>query len=179
MKPAGPTCVFRTAFLREEVDPRVAAIWPRKPVPFGDLRRTWRLEHCATVNPYGDSGLCPYPASDCALAFLATTQYVVEIGGRNPMGLFRKVARSDGLRRLESKPLARDQVNGAFRSGDGRYRTDRVQPRPSSDDRSGDSEQADLHRPATRPSTAGDVLRSLDFGPRPAWLRQNGEASTE
>ena len=177
-KSAGPRCIFHTTFLQKEVDPRVQALWPTAKVPFGDLRRTWRLVHCSTVNPYGDSELCPYPASDCALAFLSVVQSATA-ASRNPMGFFRTLARSEGLRRLESKPLLRDQVRGEERPSSSTHRPVGLQQGPGSDDRGGvDEAEADLRRARRRPDAVGDVLRSLNLGPhqRPA---PTGKASAE
>lgn len=165
MKPAGPRCVFHTKFLREQIDPRVDDLWPGK-TPFGDLRRTWRLKHCATVNPYWDSEMCPYPASNCALAFLAAVQTATFSNVRNPMGLFRTLARSDGLRRLEDKPLARDQARGAEGPSDPRVAAGDPEPRPADDGVRGPGSEDHLRGARHRPVSAGDVLRSLNLGPR-------------
>lgn len=164
---AGPPCVFSTTFMREVVDPRVAGQWPAKPVPYGDLRRTWRLQHCATVNPYWDSEMCPYPASECAMAFLSSVQSATVQGTRNPLGRFRAIAKLAGLRRLEDKPLARDRDIGPQRSGDAGAPTGNPGPRPPADDaaRPGTPED-DLRRTNTRPSPIGEVLGALHLGPR-------------
>lgn len=161
---AGPRCVFHTKFLQQEVDPRVDQLWPGK-TPFGDLRRTWRMRHCATVNPYWDSEMCPYPASNCALAFLAAVQTATFTGVRNPMGLFRTLARSDGLRRLEDKPLARDQARGEEGPSLTRVAPGDPEPRPGDDGAGGTPAPEDHLRGARRrPVSAGEVLRSLNLG---------------
>jgi hypothetical protein len=165
MKATGPRCVFYTRFLQQEIDPRVAALWPSKPVPFGDLRRTWRMKHCATVNPYWDSEMCPYPASNCALAFLAAVQTATLTGVRNPMGLFRALARSDGLRRLEDKPLMRDQVRGEEGPGDARAASGHPEPGSAADDLGRDRSEDHLRGAHPRLVPAGEVLRSLNLGP--------------
>src|SRR5438552_7112299 len=59
-------CVFKSQFVREQIDPRIKSIWPD--APFGNLRRLWREQSCAETNPY-DSEWCPYSTEDCALAF--------------------------------------------------------------------------------------------------------------
>jgi hypothetical protein len=179
VKPAGPKCIFHTAFIREQIDPRVKDLWPTEKVPFGDLRRTWRLRHCATVNPYWDSEMCPYLASNCALAFLAAVQSATSVGVRNPMGLFRTLARSDGLRRLEDKPLARDQARGEEGPSLTRVAPGDPEPRPGSNGDGRDHPEDHLRGARRRPVSAGDVLRSLNLGPHSGQLRPDGPAGSE
>jgi hypothetical protein len=107
-------CVFRDPFVREQIDPRIQALWKAEygvGAPFGDLRRTWRKEHCATINPYGSEG-CPYEAKDCAMAFLAAVQSSIGPNITRPAGYFCKVARSTGIVRADNKPLTRDRKLG-------------------------------------------------------------------
>jgi hypothetical protein len=104
-------CVFRDPFVREQIDPRIQSEWKAMygcGAPFGDLRRTWRKEHCATINPYGSEG-CPYEAKDCAMAFYAAVQSSMGPHITRPAGYFRKVARSTGIVRADNKPLSRDR----------------------------------------------------------------------
>lgn len=164
-KTSGPKCMFHTKFLRDQVDPRVDQLWPGK-TPFGDLRRTWRMRHCATVNPYWDSEMCPYPASNCALAFLAAVQTATMTGVRNPMGLFRTLSRSDGLRRLEDKPLARDQARGEEGPSLSRVAAGGPEPRPGSDAGGGGHTEDHVRGARRGPVSIGDVLGSLNLGSR-------------
>ena len=160
--PARRSCIFRTEFCRAQVDPRVQSQWRArtgKAAPFGDLRRTWVREHCVRVAPA--QGLCPYREQDCALAFLSAVQTSLT-ARKNPMGYFRRVAKTLALDRLDSKPLSRDQEG------------------PSAPDRLADSdaEGSGLRGSKTRPVAIGDVLRTLDPGSRqrPA---HDGETSTK
>ena len=104
-------CVFSDSFTKEQIDPRVQREWMEahgKGAPFGDLRRSWKGEHCATINPYG-SDSCPYAREECATAFLSAVQTACSPGIRNSAAYFKKVAKSTGLTRAENKPLARDR----------------------------------------------------------------------
>lgn len=116
--------------------------------PFGDLRSMWVREHCVRLAAADD--LCPYPQEQCALSFLAAVQTSLT-ARTNPRGYFRRVAKTMALDRLEQKPLSRDQ---AHRPGDAR---------PVDH---GDGEGSGVYRPTTRPVPIGDLLRSLDLGPR-------------
>jgi hypothetical protein len=104
-------CVFRDPFVREQIDPRIQSEWKAMygcGAPFGDLRRTWRKEHCAILNPYGSEG-CSYGPKDCALAFLAAVQSSIGPNITRPAGYFRRVAKSTALVRADNKPLSRDR----------------------------------------------------------------------
>lgn len=96
-------CVFRTEFHKEQINLRLAG----KKVPFGDFTRTWRREHCATINPYGSDG-CPYASEDCSLAFLHVAQRAMDMD--RPGAYFRVHAKLTGLDRSENKPLERDRI---------------------------------------------------------------------
>lgn len=175
-------CVFRGAFVREQVDPRVKTIWEAKTgkqPPFGDLRRIWRQRHCSEVNPYG-SDTCPYSESDCAIAFLQAVEVSLARSTTNPTGYFRRVARTGGERRADAKPLtryvethSREANQGAIMTGDaqGPGHPGGRQPGPSEG-------QGDVRRPITRPVPIGDLLGAFDLGPRPG-ERDDGKASTE
>lgn len=107
-------CIFRTAFVREQVDPRVQVEWTAftgHPAPFGDLRQTFKREHCSQVNPHADPQ-CAYREEECAMAFLGAVQSVLVPGVRNPAAMFRSVARRTGLERADNKPLAREMHHG-------------------------------------------------------------------
>lgn len=110
-------CVFTTPFMIEQVYPRLYEDDPA--FPFSALIRLWRKEHCATINPYGSES-CPYPAEDCAIAFMLAAQQSA-LAKTSRVGLFKSIARSTGLTRAENKPLARDAI----------IRTDGQQNRPS------------------------------------------------
>jgi hypothetical protein len=87
--------------MREQVDPRIKAEWEaqRDDKPkWGDLRNTFRREHCRTINPYGSEN-CIFKPEDCAIAFLKGVQQ--SMGARNPHGYFIKVARSSGSLRAD------------------------------------------------------------------------------
>ena len=160
--PARRSCIFRTEFCRAQVDPRVQSQWRArtgKAAPFGDLRRTWVREHCVRVAPA--EGLCPYPERDCALAFLAAVQTSLT-AETNPMGYFRRVAKTLALERLDNKPLSRDQEG----------------PRDRDPVDQGDGSGQGLRSATTRLLAIGDVLGSLNLGSRqgPA---HDGEESTK
>jgi hypothetical protein len=190
-------CVFRGAFIREQVDPRVKTMWlakTGKQPPFGDLRRIWRQRHCNEVNPYG-SETCPYTEADCSLAFLQSVEVSLARSTSNPVGYFRRVARSNGERRAETKPLLRD-LRHTDNSDVVRRRMDEVgdshgasqdpimdgNAQGPGDPRSSPSGPAegpgDVPRPITRPVPIGDLLGALDLRPRPG-PRDDGEAGTQ
>lgn len=157
-------CVFSTEFVREQVDPRVKEAFAAhgRKAPFGDLRQQWRRQHCQTLNPYS-SDFCPYPAEDCALAFLAAVERSADKA--SPVGYFRKIARSMALDRADHKPLERER---------------------GTTPRSGHASPLEIHpeegqglRGADRgPQSVGDLLRSLDLGPRQRQA-DDGKAGTE
>ena len=153
------SCCFKDPFTREQVDPRVQALWEStygKKAPFGNLRQMWVREHCRTVAPYDD---CPYDKQDCALSFLGAVEQVTGAAKReHPTGYFRSVARTLGYRRAEDKPLARLGLTGTANEG--------ALPGPG------------LRSTKTGPIAIGDVLKSLDLGPRerPA---KDGQASAK
>lgn len=94
-------CVFGTDFVREQIDPRVKAEWAdaRDDKPkWGDLRNTFRREHCATVNPWG-SETCPFPVEQCGIAFLKAVQQSLK--ARNAHAYFIRVARASGSYRAD------------------------------------------------------------------------------
>lgn len=103
-------CVFGGSFIREQIDPRVQAIWQerwKKPARFGELRRLFRERHCRAVNPYG-SQTCPYPEKDCAMSFLRAVEVSID-KSESSLGYYRAVCLSSGARRADEKPLARDR----------------------------------------------------------------------
>lgn len=165
-------CVFRGTFIREQVDPRVKAAWPGR-APWGDLRKTWKGEHCVRVSGTGYPDDCPYVEEDCALAFLQCVLSVVDAD--RPMALFRTRAKMMGAERADNKPLAREGDPKGRRSHlDEERRQD-----PSRRDVQGIPGVSPPYLPhaAVRPTQIGDVLRSYDFGSRQG-RADDGEEST-
>jgi len=174
-------CVFRSAFLREQVDPKVKAEWAARfgqPAPFGNLRRMWRSEHCETLNPY-ESESCAYPEQDCAMAFLVATRRT-ENAARSAgtaTGYFRAVCRTMALERADDKPLERERRHaqgpghtGASRPSDAAGLVRGV-PLAGGDwtPGAGDpsvADTADMRRAHARPVSVAQLLGSLDLGPR-------------
>lgn len=94
-------CVFNDDFVRDQIDPRIKTEWEarRDDKPkWGDLRTTFRKEHCRRINPWGSES-CPFKPEDCALAFLQGVQR--SLVARNPHGYFVQVARSGGAARAD------------------------------------------------------------------------------
>ena len=139
-------CVFATAFVREQVDPRVKEAFAAggRKAPFGDLRQQWRKEHCRVLNPYS-SDSCPYKAEECAMAFLAAVEHSADKA--SPVGYFRKIARTMALDRADNKPLERDHGQGP-----GNARPVPVDP----------EERRELRGADRGPESIGDLLRALD-----------------
>jgi hypothetical protein len=90
------------------------------------------------------------------MAFLSAVQQSAD--KRSPVGYFKKVAKTMALDRAENKPLARDAAPRPGRP---------TAPAPGPDAGRG------MPSPFARPSPVGDVLRSLDFGPRPPAQRRD------
>lgn len=184
-KPTGNTkphvdrypCVFRERIIREDIDPRVSMLWkssyPGK-VPFGDLRRIWKYEHCRKLNP-GGSGFCRFTREDCALAFFTAVQHALDPGViDNPVGYYRRLAVSMAIDRADRRPLEREigpRDQGGAGAGD--------QPRPGGVDpvhggapvllaRDPDvsEEEASLRRSHARPVRIGELLGTLNLGAR-------------
>lgn len=169
-------CVFRGALVRERADPKIAKRWLHKrgePAPFGDLRRIFRREHCSQINPYG-SELCPYRESQCVDAFLDDVLMSLARADKNPVGYFRRLTKTSGMKRAEEKPLSRHPQAAILVSHEA--------PPPGGSGQPGASDQdpqqgPGVSRPKTRFVTVGSVLRALDLGSRqePA---PDGETST-
>jgi len=158
-------CVFLGPIIRDEVNPILYDQFPK--LPFGAFQRAWRKQHCATINPYGSES-CPYDERDCAMAFLAAAEDAMA-AKTSPVGLFRAIARSTGLRRSESKPLARYRI----------VRTDghevgspdlRRSPTTGPDDdlvgRPGVPRQEPMGRAGTVPSVGAERVRGTDHRPQ-------------
>ena len=191
-RPSRWPCIFRGHFIREQVDPRVKTLWERttgKPAPFGRLRLAFQKEHCRSINPYGSDG-CPYREEECAIAFLGTVQSSLLPWIEDPAAYFVKVARSTGIERADNKPLAREmhREEGPGHDGDlrgghparrrrdlapvrGRNPSQRVVPEVL-------DEEDHLRRAHARPDAIGNLLGSLNLGPRqgPA---HDGKESTQ
>lgn len=143
------SCCFKEPFTREQVDPRVKAKWEAaygKRAPFGNLRAMWVREHCQILAPYDDAD-CPYDKVDCALSFLTAVEVVTEVKRVSPTGYFRSVARTLAFGRAEDKPLARQRDTGAGQQRD-------------------EAGPLGVRRAPRGPERLGDLLRSLDVGPR-------------
>ena len=185
---ARQSCVFRSRFIREEIDPRVKVLWERttgQSAPFGRLRMNFQREHCRAINPYG--GECPYREEECGTAFLAAVQNSLLPWITDPAAYFVKVARSSGIERADNKPLAREMHReqtgsgntGDVRGGHGpRFDGDLAVVRSSNAIRDIRPEEDNLRRSHARPIAIGDLLGSIDPRPRqgPA---DDGKASPE
>lgn len=160
-------CVFSTSFIRDGIDPRVAAVWQDEfgtKAPFGKLRLMWKEQHCIKVDPYNTG--CPYPVEDCSLAFLAAVQRTAGAHPAHPTGYFRAVALSMGLDRADNKPLARDTLS----------RTDVHKEGHPGSPSSGPEAGPGVHRPDRGPIRIGELLGAVDLGPhqRPSKDEQEG-----
>lgn len=144
-------CILRSHELHAEIDPAIQHDWHvtygTVKVPFGDLRRQWKQQHCRTLNPYGSED-CPYPDDECLRAFMSCVRLVTQIRRRSPIGYFRVVAKMEAARRADEKPHAA--------------------PRPShaADTTQGVTPGQWLSRATARPVSIGDVLRALDLRSR-------------
>ena len=160
-------CIFRGAFIREQVDPRVKELWERttgSKAPFGRLRMNFQRQHCATINPYGSED-CPYREEECAMAFLSTVQNVLLPWITDPAAYFVKVAKSTGIERADNKPLARERHREEGSSD--RRRADAGHAPGHPRDAGGESaDEARLHSARRRPESIGTLLGSLDLGAR-------------
>lgn len=160
-RPNQVPCVFRGSFIREQVDPRIKAAWPA-PIPWGDLRKTWKSQHCLRVSGTGYPEDCPYSEEDCALSFLQCALSVLEAD--RPMAAFRVLSKMRGAERADNKPLAREG-DQKRRNGD---MAGQRGPAPSRGDvpKVPGVSPAYLPHAPVRPTQIGDVLRSYDFGSR-------------
>lgn len=173
-------CVFRTAFIREEIDPRVQRAWQETyetGAPFGKLRQMWKTVHCSKVDPYNTG--CPYSESDCGMAFLIAVERTVGAHPDRPTGYFRAVALTLGLDRADNKPLARDIVRRmdvrkeGHTTGPRRSPTEGLPRTRPMDARTGDDrlraggldEGPVVHGANHRPQRIGELLGNLDLRP--------------
>lgn len=107
VRPQAWTCIFVDG-LSKEADDQVQREWKEtrgEGAPFGSLRKSFREQHCATLNPYG-SDQCPYPPTACVLAFLVSVQR--SLSAEDPRVYFRVVTKSLATQRADTKPLSRD-----------------------------------------------------------------------
>ena len=175
-RPDQVPCVFRTSFIREQIDPRIKAAWPGR-APWGDLRKTWKTEYCLRVNPTGYPEDCPFSEEDCALTFLQAVLIVTE--AERPGALFRRVAATRGMERADQRPLARDRVPQGRPLHLGETSTVRDVVRPMGPGEVGavagsESKRNAMSRRGARPISIGEVLGALDFGARQG-SAQDGE----
>ena len=178
-KPSLRPCVFKEAFVRTQIDPRVKEIWEKatgQPAPFGRLRRAFQQGHCAKINFYTGSE-CPYRPEECAMAFLSGVQNATLPWIEDPAAYFVKLVESTGITRADEKPLARERhrEEGSRDAGPAGDRHPAGQGRHGS----GGAEDEDrLRRAAHRPEAIGSLLGSLDLGPHQG-RGPDGSESTE
>lgn len=164
-----PPCIFKGAFIREQVDPRIKEEWGASHTgrpPWGDWRKQWKLEHCRRVSGSGFPEDCAYDEQQCATAFLQAARIAMD--GEKPGALFRAVAAVSGMRRADDKPLARDLERPARAGG--------PPGRPLAVGASGTAAErlravaaeAERHLSGrrARPVHIGQMLRPDDTGPR-------------
>lgn len=180
-------CVFNGDFIREQIDPRVKEEWTahRTDKPkFGDLRNTFRREHCRAVNPWG-SETCPFREEDCAIAFWKAV--AESLGARNAHGYFIRVARTSGALRADMAVArraddARMRTHAATRAPEARpvggpdrpgvpTRSEAGMAEDGSPPAEGAAEsgsgEGGVRRPLSRPRLIGDLLREADLRSRP------------
>jgi hypothetical protein len=180
-------CIFKTAFLKEQVLPR---LWREHPkTPIGAFTRQFRSIHCSIVNPYGED--CPYSPEDCAIAFYVSAEQTMRQAKSSPVGLFKMITKTKALDRVEKKPLAReryDRTDGQ-QEGPGGLR---IGPRPGPMDvlevpdgsdrarRVAGQQPVGLRGDSHRPQSLGDMLRGDGEGSRTQpYRRHEGEAGSD
>lgn len=173
-------CIFKTPLATERLDPAIKTLWAsrRSDRPkWGDLRTTFRKQHCRNVNPWG-SATCPFRPTDCAMAFYRAIEQA--LAARNPYAYFISVCRSTGAARadLGVELRARMRTDVTDETGVDRATHPGVPARPTDRLRAvgddpvvrgvdRDSTARGVRRVATGPVPLGDVLGGLDLGPRP------------
>ena len=180
-----PKCVFAHEMFHS-VDDQVDNLYKAsgKRAPFGDFRRSWWRYHCLELS---GPDHCPYLPRDCALAFLRVAQ--LSVAADRPGAMFRVIAKDHAIRRLEGKPLARDQksstppawldagrVGSDPQQGDQSGPDQRLLP-PADRDTVGMGENRQpMRRSLSRPTRIGDLLRRNTTRSRevPADDRQEG-----
>lgn len=142
--------------------------------PFGDLRNQFRRQHCRTINPYGSEG-CPYNTDTCALAFMDAVRVTCDARPKVPVGYFRKVAKTMGAIRADSKPLARERGRIFVLVGD----EDEPNPRAGRPEHL-ETGPGEVRSPAARPVAIGDLFRQIRVEPRQGSGQADaGEEGTE
>lgn len=170
-------CIFKQPIATERLDPAIKKLWEsrRSDRPkWGDLRNTFRREHCYRLNPWG-SETCPFKVESCAMAFYTAVEQSLD--ARNPYGYFISVCRSSGAMRadlgVELRARMRTDVSqlGGARVDDLRERPmDRVPPerqRPVVPSVETGEPSRSLRGSAVRPTPLGDVLGTLGLGSHP------------
>lgn len=160
-------CLF-THEIFHSVDDAVDRLYKErgKRAPFGDFRRTWWRYHCLQLSGPDN---CPYEPRDCALAFYRVAQLSVD--ATRPGAMFRVIARDHAVKRLEGKPLARDQesrspftrpkprgVEAAQGPGDESGPDQRLLPPASGHSVALGEDGLPVHRPLSRPVRIGTLL---------------------
>jgi len=167
-------CIFKMPIATERLDPAIKKLWESRRADrpkWGDLRNTFRREHCYRLNPWG-SDTCPFIESSCAMAFYSAVEQSLD--ARNPYGYFRSVCRSTGAARadlgVERKARMRTDEGGAgasrLREGPSTGLREERQP-PLIPGVEADVAVRGVRGTSARPTALGDVLRTLDLGSRP------------
>lgn len=170
-------CIFKMPIATERLDPAVKKMWEsqRDDRPkWGDLRNTFRRQHCYRLNPWG-SETCPFKPESCALAFYEALRQ--SLNARNPYGYFISVCRSSGALRadlgVELRARMRTDVSRLEGAGLDSLRErpmDRVPPereRPVVRRVDAEEPARGLRGSAARPTPIGDLLGSLGLGSHP------------
>lgn len=166
-------CIFKGEMAVQRLDPAVKKLWDsrRQDRPkWGDLRNTFRREHCYRINPWG-SETCPFAEAACGLAFYNAVDQ--SLYARNPYGYFRSVCRSTGAARADLGQELRARMRtdegragrGGLRAGPPDGLRDERQP-PLVRGVEGSQPVGGVRGATAQPTALGDVLRTLDLGPR-------------
>lgn len=168
----------------EMVDKPVDEMWKAAfkvgRTPFGDLRNQFRRQHCRTINPYGSQD-CPYNIDVCALAFMDAVRVTCDARPKVPVGYFRKVAKTMGAIRADSKPLARERrsrINVLVESGAAEFSEQHADQGGSPPEGLGQA-GGEVPRGNSGPVGIGELLRSLGVQPRPDVERTGSEQEGE
>lgn len=185
-------CIFPTPLATDRLDPAIKRLWEshRSDRPkWGDLRTTFRKQHCRRVNPWG-SETCPFKPEDCAMAFYSAVEQ--SLYATNPYGYFVSICRSTGAARadLGVELRARMRTDAVTDEGAmGRPETARLRARPEDGLRAvpdavseppvvrvvEDAKVRGLRGVAAQPTALRDVLGGLDLRPRPRPGRDGDE----
>lgn len=182
-------CIFAGSHVREAVDPVVNELFKAYKVKpnWGDMRRTWKLKHCAEVNPHGSED-CPFTEAECAAAFMDAVEETLRAKPKRFGALFRYIANRTGGERADAAQRSRHRRRSAGSDGQGpgaqvRQPLRTVRDRPPGGREGGDRHVAGGGEEPVRgsdagPTRIGSLFGTLDFGPRekPA---DDGEEGTE